>query len=109
MTELRSFLGFCSYYRRFVEGFAKMARPLTELLKKEEDDDQDSVKSVKPAGGARKPKESIHEKWTTQCEEAFKQLKWSLTTAPVLAYAKPAKPYELHVDASRDGLGGVLY
>ena len=110
VTELRSFLGFCSYYRRFVEGFAKIARPLNELLRTEgEDDVPELVKPVKPAMGPRKPKESIQDQWTSKCEEAFIQLKKSLTTAPVLAYADPSKPYELHVDASRDGLGGVLY
>lgn len=40
-----------------------------------------------------------------KCEKAFQHLKRSLTEAPVLFYADPSKPYELHVDASRDGLG----
>ncbi|XP_040195295.1 uncharacterized protein LOC120928256 [Rana temporaria] len=109
VTELRSFLGFCSYYRRFVEGFAKIAHPLTELLKNQEGAGSDPDGPGKPKEGPRKKKESIEDQWTTQCEEAFVQLKRSLTTAPVLAYADPARPYELHVDASRDGLGGVLY
>ena len=109
VTELRSFLGFCSYYRRFVEGFAKIAHPLTELLKNQEEAGLDSDKPGKPKEGPRKKKESIKDQWTPQCEETFRQLKWSLTTAPVLAYADPTRPYELHVDASRDGLGGVLY
>ncbi|XP_040195270.1 LOW QUALITY PROTEIN: uncharacterized protein LOC120928229 [Rana temporaria] len=98
ITELRSFLGFCSYYRRFVEGFAKIAQPLNTLLRMEGAEDE-----------SMKPRESIQEEWTDQCEKAFLQLKGSLTQAPVLAYADPAKPYELHVDASREGLGGVLY
>lgn len=109
VTELRSFLGFCSYYRRFVEGFAKIAHPLTELLKKQEEVSESPEQSRKPKEGFRRKKESIQDQWTPECEEAFRQLKWSLTTAPVLAYADPAKPYELHVDASREGLGGVLY
>lgn len=109
VTELRSFLGFCSYYRWFVEGFAKIAHPLTELLKNQEGTGSDSEGLGKPKAGPRKKKESIQEEWTPQCEGAFRQLKWSLTTATVLAYADPTKSYELHVDASRDGLGGVLY
>ncbi|PIO32203.1 hypothetical protein AB205_0160660 [Aquarana catesbeiana] len=109
VTELRSFLGFCSYYRRFVEGFAKIAHPLTELLKNQEETDVDSEKPGKQKEGPRKKKESILNQWTQECEETFSQLKKSFTTAPVLAYADPTKPYELHVDASRDGLGGVLY
>lgn len=43
------------------------------------------------------------------CERSFEKLKGSLVEAPVLAYAEPSKPYELHVDASRDGIGAVLY
>lgn len=58
--------------------------------------------------GARKARESIQEQWT-KCDEAFQHLKRSLIEALVLAYAEPAKPYELHVDASREELGIVLY
>ena len=110
ITELRSFLGFCSYYRRFVEGFAKIAQPLNTLLRMEGAEDESMpFEPGSSAHGIRKPRESIQEEWTDQCERAFLQLKGSLTQAPVLAYADPAKPYELHVDASREGLGGVLY
>uniref|UniRef100_A0A8C5QIG0 ribonuclease H n=1 Tax=Leptobrachium leishanense TaxID=445787 RepID=A0A8C5QIG0_9ANUR len=110
VTELRSFLGFCSYYRRFVGGFAKIAQPLNKLPQKEdvEEGSKASVRSSS-AQGPRKARESIQEEWTNQCESAFMKLKESLTRAPVLAYADPHKPYELHVDASREGLGGVLY
>lgn len=62
-----------------------------------------------PKGGDRRPKESIQDQWTVKCERSFEKLKGSLVEAPVLAYADPLKPYELHVDASRDGIGGVLY
>lgn len=44
-----------------------------------------------------------------QCEAAFLELKTRLTQAPVLAFADAQKPYVLHVDASLDSLGGVLY
>lgn len=60
-------------------------------------------------GGPRKPCEAIQEQWTTKCERSFEWLKESLVEAPVLAYADPSKPYELHVIHSKDGLGGVLY
>uniref|UniRef100_A0A8C5R697 Reverse transcriptase/retrotransposon-derived protein RNase H-like domain-containing protein n=1 Tax=Leptobrachium leishanense TaxID=445787 RepID=A0A8C5R697_9ANUR len=110
VTELRSFLGFCSYYRRFVGGFAKIAQPLNKLLQKESTEEGCKASDRNPSSpGPRKARESIQGEWTSQCEGAFTKLKESLTRAPVLAYADPHKPYELHVDASREGLGGVLY
>lgn len=48
-------------------------------------------------------------RWDEKCEQAFKELKRGLTQAPVLAFANPQLPYVLHVDASQEGLGGVLY
>lgn len=69
--------------------------------------DGEQQKSQKEGG--RKPRQSIQDQWTVKCERSFERLKESLVEAPVLAYADPSKPYELHVDASRDGIGGVLY
>uniref|UniRef100_A0A8C5QJQ2 Gypsy retrotransposon integrase-like protein 1 n=1 Tax=Leptobrachium leishanense TaxID=445787 RepID=A0A8C5QJQ2_9ANUR len=110
VTELRSFLGFCSYYRRFVGGFAKIVQPLNKLLQKETTEEGCKVSDKNPSAlGPRKARESIQGEWTSQCEGSFVKLKESLTRAPVLAYADPHKPYELHVDASRETLGGVLY
>lgn len=107
LPELRSFLVFCSYYRRFVANFPKIARPLNELLQVVlgKVENKPSVKE----SGARRKGESRKEQWTPQCKEAFWNLKRSLTEALVLVYSDPAKPYKLHVDASRDELGGVLY
>uniref|UniRef100_A0A8C5PEZ5 ribonuclease H n=1 Tax=Leptobrachium leishanense TaxID=445787 RepID=A0A8C5PEZ5_9ANUR len=109
VTELRSFLGFCSYYRRFVGGFAKIAQPLNKLLRKEVGEGSKAPDRSSSVQGPRKARESIQEEWANQCESAFGKLKESLIRAPVLAYADPHKLYELHVDASREGLGGVLY
>ena len=61
VTEVRSFLGLAGYYRRFIEGFSKIAKTLTELLKKNQ-------KLV----------------WTKACDDSFEQLKARLTSAPVL-------------------------
>ena len=59
VTEIRSFLGLAGYYRRFVEGFAKIANPMTALTRKE------------------------HKyNWTESCERSFRELKKRLTTAP---------------------------
>ena len=59
--EIHSFLGLARYYRRFIENFSKIAKPMTALLKK------DSKFN-----------------WTDECEASFQELKKRLTTAPVL-------------------------
>ncbi|XP_053321812.1 uncharacterized protein LOC128494822 [Spea bombifrons] len=100
IEELRSFLGFCGYYRRFVEGYSKIARSLHDLLK------GDSRKGAQRTAHSKEP---IGVKWTPDCEEAFQLLKRKMTEAPVLAYADPNMSYILHVDASFEGLGGVLH
>uniref|UniRef100_A0A8C5QC51 Gypsy retrotransposon integrase-like protein 1 n=1 Tax=Leptobrachium leishanense TaxID=445787 RepID=A0A8C5QC51_9ANUR len=100
IEELRSFLGFCGYYRRFVEGYSKIARSLHDLLK------GDSREEARKTNHSKEP---IGEKWTQKCEDAFQLLKRKMTEAPVLAYADPSEPYILHVDASLEGLGGVLH
>ena len=99
--DVRRFLGFCGYYRRFVRDFAKIAKPLNELmpspLKK-----QKGKKSS--AASTRKPWQ-----WGDEQESAFQTLKARLTAPPILAFADYSKPFELHCDASGCGLGGVLY
>ena len=99
VTDLRSFLGFCSYYRRFVEGFAKHAAPLHRLVGELE-------------GGPKKPRSRVSAKleghWSEDCEQAFQTLKNKLITAPVLGYADFKRPFILETDASHQGLGAVL-
>ncbi len=96
LSELRSFLGFASYYRRFVEGFAKLAAPLHRLV-------------AELAGRrSRRADQSITGRWTEECCRSFEALKACLTSAPVLAYADFTLPFILEVDASHGGLGAVL-
>ncbi|XP_057790989.1 uncharacterized protein LOC131008107 [Salvia miltiorrhiza] len=83
--EVRSFLGLAGYYRRFIEGFSKIAKPMTQLLKKD-----------------------VRFKWTEECEQCFQELKARLTTAPVLAVPDGSKGYAIYTDASKNGLGCVL-
>src|SRR4051812_19397264 len=85
VKKVRSFLGLASYCRCFVENFSKVAKPLTELLKKEKKFE-----------------------WTTKCEESFQELKRRLTSAPVLAPPDTKKNFEIFCDASRQGLGCIL-
>lgn len=84
-TEVRSFVGLASYYRRFIKGFAEIARPLHQLTEK----------------GKRFV-------WGEECQESFQRLKASLISAPVLAYPDPKKPFILDTDASDVGIGAVL-
>lgn len=96
--EVRSFLGFASYYRRFVQGFAKIAAPLHQVVAQVE------------AGQsrARGRTNTLGQAWTPECEQNFQLLKDCLTSAPVLAYADFTKPFVLQIDASHAGLGAVL-
>uniref|UniRef100_A0A665U756 Gypsy retrotransposon integrase-like protein 1 n=1 Tax=Echeneis naucrates TaxID=173247 RepID=A0A665U756_ECHNA len=97
VSELRSFLGFASYYRRFVEGFAKLAAPLHRAV----------AESGRAQAGKRSERGAI-KCWTGECQQSFEALKTKLTTAPVLAYADFSLPFILEVDASHGGLGAVL-
>ncbi|KAL8624895.1 hypothetical protein ACOMHN_016191 [Nucella lapillus] len=101
LRELRSFLGFASYYRRFVDGFAQKARPLNQLV---------STTYQKTQEGKRGSSKnaSITDGWDSKCQEAFGCLQNALITAPVLGYADFKRPFVLETDASLDGLGAVL-
>ena len=101
VADLRSFLGFASYYRRFVEGFAKMAAPLHSLVAE--------LAGTKAKRAARRTAErDFRSLWSEQCQLSFEALKRKLTSAPVLAYADFSLPFILEVDASHNGLGAVL-
>jgi hypothetical protein len=85
VRQIRSFLGLAGYYQRFIPDFSRIAKPITELLKKE-------AKFV----------------WSQKCEDAFHALRQHLTTAPVLAQPDSSKPFDVYCDASSTGLGCVL-
>ena len=85
VSKVRSFLGIASYYRRLVEGFSKLALPITKLLWK-----------------------TNKFEWTTECENTFQELKRRLVSAPVLAIPKGNEQFVIYSDASKKGLGCVL-
>lgn len=97
MKALQSFLGLCSYYRRYVEGFSKIAAPL-----------HDVINHCKNTSVSDKAKRDITPLWTQDCQKSFEQLKEMLTTAPVLGYADFTSPFVLETDASSHGLGAIL-
>ena len=85
VTDVRSFMGITSYYRRFIEGFSRIVNPITSLQKKGKKFD-----------------------WNQKCEESFKKLKTLLTSATILRIADPNKEFVVCTDACNEGLGGVL-
>ncbi|GKF33349.1 putative reverse transcriptase domain-containing protein, partial [Tanacetum coccineum] len=84
-TKIRQFLGLAGYYRRFIEGFLKIAKPITKLTQKK-------VKFV----------------WGDKQEAAFQLLKKKLCSAPILALLEGSKDFIVYCDASIKGLGVVL-
>ena len=105
MRQLKSYLGYCGYYRRHIFAYGKISLPLTTLLKGYTRAGADKRLHT-DAAAVRKP---FGAAWTSECETAFQALKTNLMQAPVLAIADPALPYELHTDASGTGLGAALY
>ncbi|KAK3804175.1 hypothetical protein RRG08_023538 [Elysia crispata] len=98
IRELRAFLGLASYYRKFIDGFAKIARPLHAIT---------SAVNADPVSSKRKHA-PIAKFWNEDCQPAFNNLKSALCSAPILGYADFTKPFRLDIDASFDGLGAVL-
>lgn len=83
--ELRSFLGLCTYYRRFVKDFADISRPLHKLT----EGNRSFI-------------------WNPEAQLAFEQLKSVLTSAPILTYPTATDDFILDADASNNGIGGIL-
>ena len=99
IKEVRSYLGFTGYYRRFIRDYAKIARPLNDLLVGHCTSKKNRNKKSKPAPFV----------WMERQQIAFDTLKEKLIKPPVLAYADYSKPFKIHTDASTTGLGAVLY
>ena len=78
-------MGITGYYQRFIEGFSRIANPITSLQKKGKTFD-----------------------WNQKCVDSFQKLKMLLTTAPILRIVDPNKYFIVCSDACNDGLGGVL-
>nr|GFA00296.1 putative reverse transcriptase domain-containing protein [Tanacetum cinerariifolium] len=84
-TEIRQFLGLARYYRRFIEGFSKIAKPMTKLTQKK-----------------------VKFEWGDKQEVAFQLLKQKLCSAPILALPEGSEDFIVYCDASNKGLGALL-
>lgn len=84
ITELRGFLGLAGYYRRFIQNFGVICRPMFDSLKK------------------------MGFKWEEKQQQSFDEIKSRLAQAPVLALLDFTQPFILEADASGSGIGAVL-
>ena len=85
LKDVRSFLGLSSYYRRFIKGYAQLAKPMNILLEK----DQPFI-------------------WSEECQKAFDTLKEKLITPPIISHFIPGLPIILYTDACGYAIGGIL-
>jgi hypothetical protein len=85
VSEIQSFLGLTGYYRRFIEGFLKISKAMTELLEKDKQFE-----------------------WMPACEASFQELKKRLTTTPVLVMPDMEKSFSIYCDVLGQELGCVL-
>jgi hypothetical protein len=85
VKQVRGFLGFGNFYRRFIKNFSEIAKPLNDLLKK----DQTFI-------------------WTNNCQHSFDALKKRFTEEPVLLMPDHTKPFQIESDASKYASGAVL-
>jgi len=93
--QLRTFLGLCGYYRRYIKDYAQLVAPLEKLCL--------SCWNKKITKS-----NSYLWKWEEEHEKAFQHLKWCLTNAPILGFPSPNGHYILDTDASHDCVGAVL-
>ncbi|GJU29077.1 reverse transcriptase domain-containing protein [Tanacetum coccineum] len=83
--EIQQFLGLAGYYRRFIKGFSKIAKPMTKLSQK-----------------------NVKFNWSEKAEAVFQLLKQKLCSAPILALPEGSENFMVYCDASHKGLGAVL-
>jgi hypothetical protein len=85
VKQVRGFLGFGNFYQRFIRNFSELAKPLNNLLKKDQKFE-----------------------WTHKCQQAFDLLKKKFTEKPVLMMLDQTRPFQIETDASKYATGAVL-
>lgn len=88
VRNIRQFIGLTGYFRHFVKNYADMARPLTQLLRKDEMNE--------------------NWEWSERQDTAFRQLKRALVERPILGIYYPKLQTKVHTDASSHGIAGML-
>ena len=94
--DVRSFLGFVGYYRRFIKNFSRITKPIREVITGLENQSKRAAKKT-------------YIQWTDAANAAFEHLKTMCISTPILAYPDYQLSFALHTDSSTDGLGAVLY
>ena len=94
--DIRSFLGFVGYYRRFIKNFSRITKSIREVITGLENQSKRAAKKT-------------YIEWTDMADAAFESLKTMCVSTPILAYPNYQLPFTLHTDSSTDGLGAVLY
>ena len=94
--DVRSFLGFVGYYRRFIKNFSRITKPIREVITGLENQSKRTAKKT-------------YIEWTDAADTAFEHLKAMCVSTPILVYPDYQLPFTLHTDSSTDGLGAVLY
>jgi hypothetical protein len=111
--EVRAFLGLANYFRKYIQGFAAMVAPLTDLLKglnKHEKEGKLLLRGRLAPAAENAFKVDFASKWTEQAASAFQQVKTALTSAPLLAFPDFWQPFEVVCDAAQTppAVGAVL-
>ena len=116
--ELRKLLGLLGYYRSYIQGFSRIARPLYDLLKVSQHTDEGGPPSPgranhrrktqpKRKGGQKLSKQEVE--WTAEHQRVLEQLLSYLVSPPIMAVPVYDEPFVVHTDSSNEGLGAVLY
>lgn len=107
ITELKRFMGMCSWYKRFIGDFSTLTAPLNDLTKLKKNSGEKGARPYKK-GDRKRMHMSAHLTWNKEATEAFSELKSRLVSAPILACPDFHKPFVIQADASDYGLGVVL-
>ena len=91
VKDVQAFLGFANFYRRFIEGYSRICKPMT-----------DTTKTTDPTGGIRKFE------WTKECAAAFLELKARFTAPSIRRHFDPTLQCVVETDASDFAIGAVL-